>query len=277
MAEETLHPVLSCWKPGLHDPSPFPEPVRVQGSWRVWPPEGDPVSEQEPQVLSEDSPAWVTVLEAWTHRDQIFPGEAGQILSWFHQTKPENHHWRDVMENMGFNPSEAWYETYQELSTLPEGLRERIDQEELSVRVVRYLRELPENLKQPLYEAFDQEDFHLSVQETRQLVETGHRLDPDDYDVWIETLAELTAEDPRSRGQRFLQRMRNQAFPALQKKQQAFDQDLNQLELSGSIEVRPPKNFEGDYLDFSIRCHRDQDLNALAEELKQCQPLLNHV
>ncbi len=274
--DERHHPLLDFWRPGVHPSTPVPWATLKGSDSILWPPPDEPRERSSVVEVSRDQPDWRTVIELWNHRAKMTSVESGHVLGWLRDEAPEPIGPRESMEVIGRDPSEVWYSTLLETLELPDTLRARLDADDLSLRTIRYLRELPESWKRPIYREMAEERFRLSVQEFRQLVEASHRWTGEEEE-WLDLFHQTTADNPKERGKQFLERIRRRVYPTLHEQRESFEEDLRELDVSGRIRVSPPKNFEGDYLDFSLRCGRNDSLPELAEELKKCEPLLEHV
>lgn len=211
-------------------------------------------------------------------RETLSPLETGRLLAYLHDGGDTTENLaRNVAPRLGLPASETWVETYRRFLDLPDSMRERLHREDVEPRLVRYLLEVPPRHRRPLVEAVGEGHVDLTVQQARTLSEALRRLPRERDPDWKKHLAPRTDEDPRDAGERWLSEARRLAFPEIHRRERGFREALDDLELDGRIRVDPPPHFEGDYLDFHLRCRRDEDLNHLAEALKSCRPLLEHV
>lgn len=262
----------------------LPEPWWVrpsdEGLCGLWYPRGQPRSDSVPAVIVtelEDPPRLLTLRLIARHGD-LSPLETGRLLDYLHArgyTVEELA--RRAAGPLGLPAAKVWVETYRRFPDLPDPVRGRLHREELDPRLIRYLLDVPDRLREPLWDALGEGRIDLTVQQARRLSEALRRLPRARDADWEERRSVRSDEEPRETGERWLGEARRLAFPETDRRERAFYRDLKALDLDGRIRVDPPDRFEGDYLDFHLRCHRDQNLSDLAEALKSCQPLLEHV
>ncbi|MFB6345823.1 MAG: hypothetical protein ABEK50_08645 [bacterium] len=264
--------------------SEFIEPTWVaqsDGDWiYLWsdsPPNG---TQDPPLLLVEqcDRPDWETVLVLWRRYRELTPLEKGLIISYLPKETVEANRKR-LAELVDLPASGPLFEALQKIDQLPKQLQDKLHGGQFSLRLVRYLMELPDSFYEVVVEGISKKWFKLSVQEMRKLGEATRRLSDEKRKTWIKRVKNLDKADkhPREVGSTLLKLTRDLAYPRTMKRRRRFEEDLKVLEPDGRISVTPPKNFEGDYLDFKIRCRRDEDIIKLSEELKRCKKLLQHL
>lgn len=269
---------------GGDDARRLPEPWWVQSSGEglhgLWYPRGKPPSESVPAVIVtdlEESARWAT-LRLIARHGNLSPLETGRLLEFLHDRGCSAEELtRRAAKHLDLPAAPVWVETYRRFPDLPDTVGQRLHREELDPRLIRYLLDVPDRLRGPLWDALGQGRIDLTVQQARRLSEALRRLPRDRDADWEERRSLRSDEAPREAGERWLREARRLAFPETDRRERAFRRDLEGLDLDGRIRVDPPDRFEGDYLDFHLRCHRDGNLNELAEALKSCQPLLEHV
>lgn len=217
----------------------------------------------------------VLTLYFWNRYGGPNPVEKGRILR---ECSPEGSERSHVLEELDLPNAGEVLEAYRQLPDLPESLREQVAAGEVSPRLFRYFYRIPELLRPDLLDFLNRDPRTFSVQDTRELAEALRRLSPDEYARFLEQI-DPPEEDVNARdiGQKVLEEARKRAYPELNRRRNDFNRDLESLDLDGRIDVNPPNNFEGNYLEFSFRCERDEDLETFAEEVRKCQKLLDHV
>jgi len=233
-------------------------------------------------VVVEDpsKPVWWLTLKLWNHYRSPSNSEMGHVFNHLLNRDTSREDLLLAMDEILDLPrSDSWLNLYANIPDLPESIQTKLHQNELDPRHIQYLQSIRDPLRNALIQAVGEGSLSLSVQETRQLSDGARRLSDDQLEsIRNELLNEL--DDSKSAGEvgrSFLKTIREQAYPRTTGRKQDFHEKLDDLDVHGQIDVRPPKNFEGDYLDFRIRCRRNQSLEELSEELKSCQPLLQFV
>ncbi len=243
----------------------------------IWMPDGwsDQDTVQALAIHDRSRPDWSLTLYFWNRYGGPNPVEKGRILR---ECSPEETERSRLLDQLDLPNAREVLDAYRKFPELPETLREQVATGEVSSRLFRYFYRIPEPLQPALLDLLSAYHRTFSVQDTRQLAEALRRLAPGEYDCFLEQI-EYPQEDESARavGQMILDEARKRAYPERNRRREKFEDDLESLNLDGRIQVEPPKNFEGNYLEFSFRCERDEDLSSLAEEVKKCQKLLKHV
>lgn len=256
------------------------EPVWLRSSESgvepVWVPPGFERTGEDHEALvieASGQPGWVLTLTLWNRYGGPDPVETGRVLEYLDGEGDSR-----LLELLDLPNADEVLAAYRQFPDLPPPLREPLREEELSPRLFRYLQRVPDELELDLIDLLAEDTRVLSVQEMRRLSEALRRLPPDKYDDFRNGI-DYPGEDrsPRSVGDSVLERARRLAFPEVAERREAYERDRSGLDLDGRIDVEAPDNFEGDYIDVSLRCRRDEDLEKLAEEVKKCRKLLEHV
>lgn len=262
----------------------LPEPWWIRsgnGALRaLWYPRNPTREGRVPAVFVEESDRsdrslTLTLLRRY---EVLSPLETGRLLAYLHEKGESIEDLaRNAAPRLGLPAAETWVEVYRRFPGLPEPVRDRLHRGDLQPRLVRYLLEVPSHRRAPLLEAIGDGRVDLTVQQARTLSEALRRLPREEELRWEEGRIPCDDEDPRATGKRWLDEARRLAFPETHRRERRFQKALDGLQLDGRIRVDPPPQFEGDYLDFHVRCGRDEDLTELAEALKSCRSLLEHV
>lgn len=243
----------------------------------VWIPRGAAEGESREALIVEASglEEWELTLTLWNRYRGPDPVEAGMVLEHLEVGPRGRHRLLDLLE---LPNADEVLDAYRQFPALPTTLRDPLRDGDLSPRLFRYLQRVPDDLEADLIDLLAVDTRVLSVQDTRRLSEALRRLPPEKYDDFREQV-NYPDEDrsPRDVGEELLESARRLAYPEVAKRRKDYEEDVTELDLDGRIDVSPPKNFEGDYLDVSLRCHRGESLEKLAEEVKKCQKLLEHV
>jgi hypothetical protein len=272
--------LLETCRESTEPPEP-PVPVWVRsGAERVqpiWMPPGwDDGETVEALVLGETSRSdWSLTLSFWNRYGGLNPVEKGKVLR---ELSPEGSDRARLLDQLDLPGAQEVIRAHRELPDLPEPLRAQVASGDVSPRLFRYFFRIPDNLRPDLMDMLNRDHRIFSVQDTRQLAEALRRLSPEKYESFLSAI-EPPEEDVHAReiGQTVLEEARKRAYPELNQRRNEFERDLEALDLDGRIDVEHPSNFEGKYLEFSFRCERDEDLEPLAEEVKKCRTLLEHV
>jgi hypothetical protein len=264
----------------------LPQPVWLKkdpgdGLSVLWTPRLMSDSPMECLVIDDDRSGWLLTLAIWNRYGGPGPVETGRIINYLDEEIGDTPRlFAQGLDILGLPNSPEILDGYRSLVGLPDPLQEELRQENLSPRLFRYLQRVPESLKSPIVELLSEHPRVFSVQEMRQLADALRRIPRSRYDRFSEQLESFRDEkdDPSEYdASTIIDFTRKLAYPEITSREDNFIEDLNSLDLDGRITVRPPKNFEGDYLEFSFRCSRGDDLEALAEEVKRCRTLLDHV
>lgn len=260
----------------------LPEPTWVahfgENPVTVWSGRSDSHRGPSAVLLIEEpsSPAWEVVLEFWNRYRTVTNLEKALVVSRLRSTLSEEAQ-RRMADLLDLPPSEPLLNALETVGDFPEKFRERLHEDEVSLRMVRYLNQLPDKVRGFLARGIADGRLGFSVQEIRQLEEAVRRLTDDQRDDWLDRVGKIDEEHPRERGRTVLRKTREMAYPRTVERTERFRETLEDLDLDGRIDVSHPDNFEGDYLDFRFRCRRDDDLVKLSEELKRCKKLLQHL
>lgn len=276
------HPLLSLRDEG-ENKCELPEPTwvvpREEKSLVVWSADTEPTRPREPilAVREPEGSLRELVLGFWERYRGFSELETARIVEELAGDLSGEQR-RGIADRLDLPPSEPLFEALGDLGEYPRALLDRLAEGELSLRLFRYFPEVPPSLRSKLVDGLAAGTLGLSVQELRQLEEASRRLTDGQREEWCERTEELVSEEnPREAGKRLLELTRSMAYPRTRKRRQKFQESLEELDLDGRIQITPPKNFEGDYLDVKFRCHRDEDITRIAEELKRCQSLLEHL
>lgn len=250
----------------------------------LWQPHGSSDGDQRPAMVLKESdwPAWKLSLRLWTRFDPPSPLEKGLIIGHLSEKEvPEEEILGAMNELLDLPRSKEWLTCYARFPELPDTVQTALHEERIDPRHVRFIQQMPDELADDFLHELGKGTIDLSVQETRKLMEALRRLGEDEINGIRTELRELVDEEtdnpPRERGRELLESAQERAFPRTTERRNNFEKELDDLDLPGRINVSPPKNFEGNYLDVRIRCTRDDSIEDLAEELKRCRPLLDYV
>ncbi|MFB6355827.1 MAG: hypothetical protein ABEJ65_04860 [bacterium] len=249
----------------------------------VWSPRGTLPSDSPLVLLQADSeiPNEFRTLKLWTQVGSISDLEKGLVLNYLEEKLDYNQQeiFNNVLEILEIPRSEVWYETFTFMVKLPERLRKRVHENGISRSFVRYLKDVKSPLKKELIDHITEGTLTVSTQQMRQISEATRRIDDDNLSRCIDDLKSIvqSSNNARKSGERVLNYLREKAFPRLMERRQNFKKELEKLDINGRITIDPPENFEGDYLDVSLRCKRDDDLESLSEAVRTCKPLLKYV
>lgn len=284
------NPLLdSCRKfksPAENSPD-FSLPPWVQysgGEFRLlWFPRGKSIDKKQSVFLVEDSEHnWrrLTLL-VWQRLETISPLEKAFLLNYFLEETDISRQKvkRNYMELLELPGAEEWLEVYQFISDFPKPLQNRVQTGDFSPRLARHLLELPDQIRGLLVDLLSEQQLYLTVQQGRKLREALRRL-PDAKLEKVQGRLETDPEesiDPRQRSSTLLEFVEELAYPRLQEYRRDFEATKEKLNLDPRLRITPPNNFEGDYLDFAFRCHRDESLSGLVDSLRKCEELFKHV
>ncbi len=224
---------------------------------------------------------WKLTILVWKKMEIISPLEKGYILDYLatETNLKIKTILREYMSLLDLPGGEEWLAAYRFLSQCPRPLQDRFHSGELSAELARYLEPLPVPIREPVIKGLAEEKLYFSVQQLRQLEEGVRRLKPAEQKQAGEQMTHLLKQDvaPKKLGQNLVKKVEKTAYPTLNQKWKEFKKDLEKLELDSRLSIQPPDNFEGDYLDFSFRCHRDENLRGIIDSLEKCEELFDHV
>lgn len=282
LLKEVRVPVQNGDNPSRFRPAPWwiREAESGSGFRLLWNPRGEDPRTSVAAVIPRDSdrPDWWITLALESRRSTMTPWETARALCSFRNRGWDVSKITDrVAPLLDLPESQTWVEVYLDFTDLPDAVTRRLHRGDVGPRMLRYLMEAPGSVRAPLFDAVGDGRVDWTVQQGRVLAEALRRLSDEERTAWVDHLRTVSGENPRERGAALLDEARRRAYPETTRREDAFRGSLRDLDLDGRIDVVPPDNFEGDYLDFRIRCRRSDDLTELAEELKTCQPLLEHV
>jgi len=232
-----------------------------------------PAAEKQDAVVLEKTtkPAGILTVLLWQRYRTISVLEKGLILNWLEEISPE------ILDILNIPRAEDWIECYLLPPELPEKLRSKIHVGEISVKLVKHLLALPENLRSTLFEKIGEGEIHLTVQESRRLGEAFRRFKHTSDDEKGFSLKRLHEETPGEAGKRLLAAVEAKAYPETTALSRKFEDQLDNIVPGGKIKVIPPKNFEGDYLDFKFRWKRNEKTEKIIGLIRKCHKLLDFV
>jgi hypothetical protein len=287
--DERVSPLLRHRRDDADRTEEPPRPAWAMGDGNdyliLWHPRDVASGSSHPGMLirEADWAPWQLTLALWRRNESLSPLEAGLVLGDLLDRGVDRDELLVAMDDfLGLPRSGEWLRCYTGFRDLPESTRRALHEGEVDPRHVRFINQCPEPLQPLLHQLMGEGRLSLSVQETRRLMEATRRLDDEERQrITSELREKLEAKQdpdhPRQVGRAFLEDVTRQAYPRTTERRESFEETLEELDLEGSIHVQPPDNFEGDYIDFRIRCYRDDDLDDLGEALKECQPLLEYV
>jgi hypothetical protein len=235
-------------------------------------PEVPPAEKQDVVVLEKTTkPAGILTIRLWQRYRTISTLEKGLILNHLEEVSSE------FLDILNIPPATAWIECYLLLPKLPEKMRAKIHEGEISVKLVKHLLDLPENLRATIFEKIGEAEIHLTVQESRRIGEAFRRFKHTPGDEKEFSLERIQEETPGEAGKRFLAAAEAKAYPETTALTREFERRVDNIIPNGKIKVTPPKNFEGDYLDFKFRWKRNEKTEQIIGLIKKCQKLLEFV
>jgi hypothetical protein len=246
----------------------------------LWTPPGMSGSVHECIVVDDDRPDWLLTLKLWNRYGGPGPVETGQIICFIDDKLSDSPRMVSrALEVLDLPNSSEVLDGFRSLVNLPEFLRFQLRDGNLSPRLFRYLQRVPDPLRPSIIDLLSEHPRVFSVQEMRQVADAIRRIPESNYDQFRELLESVPYNNDQDsvESSAIIDFTRELAYPEITSRENDFAREMNSLNLDGRITVKPPKNFEGAYLEFSFRCARDEDLEALAEEVKKCRTLLKHV
>lgn len=246
----------------------------------LWQPAGK-LPEQFKAVVwnGKTGPRWELTISLWRRYRQISALEKGLILDYLAETLTEKDLLQRATEKLSIPRSSEWLNCYRRLTTLDSSLQNAVHEEEISLKIFRYIFQLPETIQEQLLEELKENNVHLTVQQARQLAESFRRISEVSGDKWNEIIqaAQKFSSQPSRRGDRLLKLVKEWAYPQISQKYKEFELLREQLDLYPDLQVTPPGNFEGSRLEIKIGCGDEEELNRALTSLKKCQRLLKFV
>ncbi|MFP4687679.1 MAG: hypothetical protein ACLFN5_06185 [bacterium] len=235
-------------------------------------PQQSPAPEQDVIIVKNCSvPDWLATLLLWQRYRDISPLEKGFILNLINNEQ-------QLPSLLNIPNSEDWLECYRLLPDLPGKMADRIHNLDISVKLIKHLLEIPTRLRRKLFEKIGDKKIHLTVQQARRLGEAVRSLKKLSGGEWEEILLKSSeGSNSHQAGEQLLKKIETRAYPETSATRRRFKKRLTDSGVSNKIKVSPPPNFEGDYLDFKFRWHRDVEVEKIIEQIKRCQSLLDFV
>lgn len=261
----------------------LPQPVwlsRERGEDNpVWVPNSPTQKESHPALVidPEGTSSWVITLRIWRRYNSPNPVEKGRILNFLGKKLKTEAQQARLRALLDLPRSEEILEAYRRLPSLPDALCQALRTERISYRLIRYLNRIPDPLDDLLLNILEDRPDLFTVQEMRQLADALRRLPDEDYPNFRSFLETVSEADGELSSEMISDQAQALSYPELKRRTEAFRKEFEALGIDGRIQVEPPQNFEGDYLKFSFRCSRDEELETLAEEIKKCEKLMKHV
>ncbi|GEM_PF-4836636 len=233
-------------------------------------------------LVEETQPSHIELtLELWQQVDRISALEKGYVLNFLKNKKKSTTSQLKQLasQSLQIPPAEQWIETYLAFPQLPSELQKQLQDEQISINLFYQLNDLPEELFTLLTQALAEQRLRLTVQEARQLSTAVRRLPRDELPEIIGLARSCleSKDDLKKQTEKLLNGINKRAYPELTNYRENFSKKLEELDLDGRINVKPPQNFEGDYLDFSFRWSKEEDFEKLLRAIKKCRRLFDLV
>ncbi len=247
----------------------------------LWQPEAELPEEFFALVWDKpEEPRWKLTINLWRRYREISPLEKAFIIENIAGSNSADKIIPPEAAGMLLIPySDEWLQCYRRLTGLSSTLRQAVNKNELSPKLLRYIFQLPEDIGSSLLEELEKSKLRLTVQQARQFSEAFRKIPEIRIEKWVSILREAYnfSSQPGQRAEKLLELVRKWAYPRLSRWHQKFDQLKKDLELWSRLEVQPPENFEGQELKFKFSCGDRQELKEALDSLQKCRELLEFV